>query len=672
MIPKETVDKILETSRVEEVIGDFIALKRRGVNFIGLCPFHGEKSPSFTVSPTKGIYKCFGCGKGGSAVNFVMDHEQLSYPDGLRWLAKKYRIEIKEIELTPEKVAENNDRESIFQVLAFAQKLFSNVLLNTEEGKVIGLSYFEERGFTPAIIEKFQLGYSPERSDFFVEEANKNAYKLEFAERASLITKRYGKDGYYGRFNGRVMFPIHNISGRVVGFGGRTLKKEKNIAKYVNSQQTEVYNKSEVLYGLYFAKKEMVAKDFCFLVEGYADVISMVAAGFENVVASSGTSLTTEQIKLIRRFTKNITILYDGDAAGIKASFRGIDKILEEGLNVKVLLFPDGEDPDSYSRKVSNSELQSFIDKNTQDFISFKTNLLIDETKGDPVKRANLIIEIVESIALIPEPVIRSVYVQECSRIMKIEESILHAEVNKLRRKSKEKNAEKKELEQQKTGENVTINLDEESDKNVGQNINDFTTDATFQELDVARILVLHGTRDIDMEVVIEDGTELNKDGIEVAKTKTILLPFKISQVIVHALQEDVFVFINEAHQKIYLEVANAVETDTFFDTKYFTNHVDEEIRKFAIDVWETPYTLHNWESRKIVVDSEEAQLKIMTNSAISSLRMKIIEKLKNELREELKKEITEENVNEILEQIINLDDGKKGYASALGRIVVR
>jgi len=660
LIPKETVDKIIDTARVEEVVGDFIALKRRGLNLLGLCPFHGEKSPSFTVSPAKGIYKCFGCGKGGAPVNFIMDHEQLSYPDALRWLAKKYNIEIQEEELTPERVAENNDRESILQSLAFAQKLFTDTLLNSNEGKLIGLSYFEERGFSKAIIDKFQLGFSPEKNSFFEEEATKNGFKLEFAERAGLITKRDNDKGYYGRFAGRVMFPVHNIAGRVIAFGGRTLKKEKNIAKYVNSPQTEVYNKSEVLYGLFFAKKEIIAKDNCLLVEGYADVISMFEAGFENVVASSGTSLTVEQIKLIRRFTKNITILYDGDAAGIKASFRGINLILEEGLNVRVLLFPDGEDPDSYSRKVSNSELQEFIDANTKDFITFKTNLLIEETKGDPVKRAGLIKDIVESISLIPDPVIRSVYVQECSRIMTIDEQILHAEVNKLRRKNKEKNSDKNEqpegeLNIIKSGELTTeVNIQQRQ-----ESVTDLLNDISFQERDVARILVLYGNKEIEAEIELEGEKQTHI--------------FKVSQVVEHELNSDSYQFTNPLYQEIFNEIVASNALDNFLEVKYFVNHQNAGIRNFAIDVFETPYKLHNWEKQQIFVNTEESMLKSTVNGAIYSLRLKLIERMKKELSEELKQELTDDKVIELINQIMGLDAGKHHFAfTGLGRIVIR
>ena len=667
MIPKETIDKIIDTARVEEVIGDFIALKRRGINMIGLCPFHGEKTPSFTVSPSKGIYKCFGCGKGGAAVNFVMDHEQLSYPDALKWLAKKYNIEVKEAELTPEQIIVNNDRESVLQVLSFAQKTFSETLISSEEGRVVGLSYFEERGFSKQTIDKFQLGYSPEQGNFLEAALLNHDFKLEYAERAGLITKRENSNQYYQRFIGRVIFPIHNVAGRVIGFGGRTLKKEKNIAKYVNSPQTEVYNKSEVLYGLYFAKKEIIAKDSCYLVEGYADVISMFQAGFENVVASSGTSLTVEQIRLVRRFTKNITILYDGDAAGIKASFRGINLILEEGLNVKVLLFPDGEDPDSYSRKLSNSELQKYIEDNTQDFISFKTKLLIDETKNDPIKRASLIKDIVESISLIPDPVIRSVYVQECSRIMRIDEQTLHVEVNKIRRKNKEKESDKSADGTASTESgNYGYQVIEATHggavpalPQIQNNIDELINDLSFQERDIVRIMMLYGTLEISVNVDVEGE---NADHI-----------FKVSQVIEHELLSDNFKFSNPLYQQIFDEVVRENQADNFLDIKHFVNHSSEQVRTLAIDFYEIPYKLHNWEKQQINIVTEEVLIKQALYGSIYSLRLKLIERLKREVQEELRKDLDDATLEELLEQVKQLDAGRRHFAyTSLGRVIVR
>ena len=433
MIARDTIQTIIETARVEEVVGDFVTLRKRGVNMIGLCPFHNEKTPSFTVSPVKGIYKCFGCGKAGNSVNFVMEHEHYTYPEALRFLAKKYSIEIEEEEQTPEQLQEINEKESLYAVTAFAQKFFTEQLFQSEEGKAIGLTYFKNRDFREHIMEQFQLGYSPDAWEAFTHKAIENGYSPEFLVKSGLTIDKDGKR--FDRFSARVIFPIHNLSGRVIGFGGRILKSEEKKAKYINSPESDIYNKSQVLYGIYFAKNAIIKKDNCYLVEGYTDVISLFQAGFENVVASSGTSLTTDQIRLIKRYTPNITILYDGDEAGLKASFRGIDMILEQGMNVKIVMFPDGEDPDSFVRNHRSIEVEEFLNKSANDFIRFKTNILLKDAQDDPIKKAGLIKEIVQSISLIPDAIIRSVYVKECSATMDMAEQTLMNELNKLLRK---------------------------------------------------------------------------------------------------------------------------------------------------------------------------------------------------------------------------------------------
>jgi DNA primase len=419
---------------VVDVVGDFITLKRRGVNYIARCPFHDEKTPSFMVSATKNIYKCFGCGKSGSSVSFVMEHEKLSYPEAIRWLGKKYGIEIREKEQTPEDIARNNDRESMMIVSSFANSFFSDALLNSDEGRAIGLSYFRERGFSRKTVERFQLGYSPARRNAFSEAALKAGYKEEFLVKTGLSIKR--DDGsLFDRFAGRVMFPIHSLAGRVIGFGGRILQADKKAAKYLNSPDSEIYLKRNVLYGIFFAKQAIGRLDKCYLVEGYTDVISMFAAGIENVVSSSGTSLTEEQIRLVSRFSENITVLFDGDAAGIKASLRGIDMLLRFGLKVKVVLLPDGDDPDSFSKKHSADELRRFLDGAEQDFLSFKVQLLNRSNAGDPLKKAEAIREIVNSISVIPDLITRSVYIKECSKALEIDENVLSREVTRTRSK---------------------------------------------------------------------------------------------------------------------------------------------------------------------------------------------------------------------------------------------
>ena len=432
MIDSATKDRILEAAHIVDVVSDFVTLRKRGVNFVGLCPFHADRHPSFYVSPAKNLCKCFACGEGGSPVYFIMKHEQLGYYDALRYLAKKYHIEIHERELTDEERQAQSDRESMFILNSWAQKYFTSCLMEHEEGRTIGLPYFAQRGFREETIRKFQLGYGLERRDDLYRTALEKGYKKEYLEKTGLVSF-YEDGGAYDRFRGRVIFPIHTMSGKVVGFGGRILDTTKKTGKYLNSPESEIYHKSSELYGLYFAKQAIVKADKCFLVEGYTDVISMHQSGIENVVASSGTALTQGQIHLIHRLTNNITVLYDGDAAGIKAAIRGIDLLLEAGMNVKVLLLPDGEDPDSFARSRNAFDLSVYLNNNETDFIRFKTQLLLREAEGDPIRRAALITEILQSVALIPDAIKRSVYLQECSRMMDIKEPILLGELNKLR-----------------------------------------------------------------------------------------------------------------------------------------------------------------------------------------------------------------------------------------------
>lgn len=432
MIDQVTIGRILDAAQITEVVSDFVKLRRRGVNYLGNCPFHNEKTPSFTVSPAKGIYKCFGCGKGGNVVNFIMEHESLNYPEALKFLARKYHIEVIEKEETPEEKQQKDDRESMMIVSGFAQKYFTRYLWNEPEGTAIGLAYLRERGLRDDIIKKFELGYCPDGKSIFTDEAQKAGYRMEFLEKTGLTIKR--DDWIRDRFGGRVMFPIHNVAGRVIGFGGRILKDDPKAAKYLNSPESEIYHKSNALYGIFQAKREVTRVDKCFLVEGYTDVLALHQAGIENVVASSGTALTAEQIRLIKRFTQHITILYDGDEAGIKASLRGIDLILEEGMNVKVLLLPKGEDPDSFARKNNATAFQAYISENETDFIQFKTKLLLKTTEKDPVARAKLIQDVIRSVAVIPESITRAVYIRECSKLLDVEESVLYNEVRKILR----------------------------------------------------------------------------------------------------------------------------------------------------------------------------------------------------------------------------------------------
>lgn len=432
MIDQPTIDRILDAANIVDVVSEFVTLRKRGINYVGLCPFHTDKTPSFYVSPAKNICKCFACGEGGTAVHFIMKQEQLNYFDALRYLAKKYNIEIQERELTDKEKQKRSDRESMLIVNGWAQQYFTTQLYEHVEGKTVGLRYFAERGFREDTIRKFQLGYSLDQRDALYKEAKKSGYKKEFLEKTGLVIA-YDNGGVNDRFRGRVIFPVHTLSGKVVAFGGRILKKDEKTAKYVNSPESEIYHKSNELYGIYFAKQSMVKEDRCFLVEGYTDVISMHQAGIENVVASSGTALTQGQIRLIHRFTNNITVLYDGDAAGIKAALRGIDLLLEDGMNVKVVLLPDGEDPDSFARKHNASQFAEFIKRSETDFIRFKTRLLLDDAGTDPIKRSSLITDIIRTVAIIPDNIARSIYIRECSSMMEIDEQVLLNEVNKIR-----------------------------------------------------------------------------------------------------------------------------------------------------------------------------------------------------------------------------------------------
>lgn len=644
MIRKETIDQIVEISRIEDVVGDFVHLRKRGVNLLGLCPFHNEKSPSFTVSPAKGIYKCFGCGKAGNAVNFMMDHDHLSYPEALRYLAKKYGIAIDEEPMNEESIREQNQRESLFIANAYAAKAFSENLKSTTEGQTIGLSYFRERGFTEEMITRFELGYSLEGRDHFSKMAIQNGYSAEVLEKAGLIVNREGK--LYDRFWGRVMFPIHNLSGKVHAFGGRILKTDIKTAKYLNSPETDIYHKSNTLYGMYFAKKSVIQNNNCYLVEGYTDVISFHQAGIENTVASSGTSLTVEQIRLIARYTKNVTVLYDGDYAGIKASLRGIDLILEEGLNVKVVLFPDGDDPDSFARKTSNSALLEFLKEQAKDFIVFKTSLLFDEVKNDPVKKAGLIRDIVESIAKIPDSILRATYVKECSHLMDMSEQILLSELNKTRNKNLKGKQEE------------SISIPEEIEDLLEAEVPNSEDTHQTQELEIIRLLLNYASHEIHFSE--PDSTEI--------------LAYKIANVIVQEISADGVAFENELFQKIFREFEEGIKNNLIHEQNYFINHPDEDISRFVVDVISSPYQLsENWEkAHQIFVPLEESLLKQSVLSAIYSLKLKKVMKMIVETQEEMKKQITEEEQIILLEKNMRLMAVVKNLAKIKGIVILK
>ena len=553
-------------------MGDFVTLKRRGSNMIGRCPFHDEKTPSFTVNTARGIFKCFGCGKAGDSIKFVMEHEHFTYPEALKYIARRYNLEIEEREVTQEEKLAESERESLFAVNEFARNYFKQILHESEEGQAIGLSYFKERGFTAETIEKFQLGYSPESFDAFLKTAEEKGYKAEYLLKLGLI-KENDKGRRYDAYRGRVIFPIHNISGRVIGFGGRVLKKTETAPKYINSPQNEIYDKSKTLYGIYFAKESIIKNDICYLVEGYTDVTSMYQAGIKNAVASSGTSLTEEQIKLIRRFTENVTILYDGDTAGIKASFRGIDMILEQGLNVRVLLFPDGEDPDSFARKTPQDELMTYLTANTRDFISFKTEVLVKDAGTDPVKRAEIIRDVVTSISLIPDPIKRSLFIRECATLFSMEETMLNVELNKILRNKKRKNQneEEKAAEQLPDGEafpQLPAEL-EWPEYRQGE----------LHETDLMRLLVQYGPQRAHMVFKDENGDPVPTDS-------------RVADLIITELKEEAFNFDREIFNQIMtiIEAVNleAEELTTFEDI--LIKHDDALIQEAVINLISSRY----------------------------------------------------------------------------------
>ena len=613
LISRPTIARILETADIVEVIGDFVNLKKAGQNYKGLSPFTDEKTPSFFVSPSKNIFKCFSSGKGGNVVSFLMEHEHFTYPEALKFLAKRYNIEVEEEEQTPEDKEAESEREALYNLSAFAQKYFTEQLWDTETGRAIGLEYFKERDLKEDTITKFQLGYSPDEWDAFTKHAQEGGYKLEYLEKTGLSIIKDEKQ--YDRFRGRVIFPIHNLSGRVLGFGGRTLKSDKNIPKYVNSPESDIYLKSKILYGLYFAKGPIIKEENCYLVEGYTDVISLHQAGFENVVSSSGTALTEDQIRLIGRYTKNITILYDGDPAGIKASFRGIDLILEQSLNVRIVLFPDGEDPDSFVRKHRRAEVEDFLKENAVDFIRFKTNLLLDEVGDDPIKKSGLIREIVTSISLIPDAIARQVYVQECSSMLDISEQALMNELNKLLRKKFYKKADARPEEVPPEQQDIQVEAQKEID----------VTDSEFQERDLIRILLQHGTEEL---LFSDKVTEKHfEDRIIIA-----------ARFIVDEVQQDEITFSNPTYQKIYDSYLDLMGEADSAQTQLLIEHDDQEISLEVTNLILSPHDLSpNWKEQRISVTTESDKLKEAVLSVLYSFKAKKIEKQIRDVQLEIK-----------------------------------
>lgn len=667
MIPKETVDKIIEESRIDEVISDFVALKKRGVNLLGNCPFHNEKTPSFTVSPAKGIYKCFGCGVSGNSVNFVMEHEQMSYPEALKYLAKKYNITVEEKEISKEERLKIDKRESLFLVTQFAKDQFIKNLHQTDEGKSVGLGYFKSRDISYEMIEKFGLGYSFEERNHLTKIAIDKGYKKENLIASGVTSEINNK--LYDRFFGRIIFPIHNLAGRAVGFGARILQSNKKAAKYLNSPETNIYHKSDVLYGLHLAKRSMIQQNNCFLVEGYTDVISLHQKGIENVVASSGTSLTEGQIKLVRRFTPNITVLYDGDEAGIKASFRGIDLILKEGMNVKVVTFPDGEDPDSFARKNNRVDLEEYIKTNQQDFISFKTSILLKDTKNDPIKRANLIKEVVQSIAIIPDMIVRTVFTQEASKILNIGEQNIVNELNKIRRTNYEKEQKKNYISKSSSNfidtsersqssntlksnekEKVSFQQDEKKKKLINEN--------KYHEAYLLRLLLKYGHFEISVDNQYDEDIEIPK----------IQHQISIAQMVIEDITHDEIEFDNREHQLIWDTFKAKFHEGNIPTEKFFLQSSEANLVREVIEITEERHSLSDWEKKSIYVTTEQDKIKLAITVALNRLKLGKIKGQINEVNTKIKSETSAEEINILLNHLSILNKAKLTLAVALGR----
>ena len=660
MIDRETVDRIYAAANIVDIVGDYVTLKRKGVNYVACCPFHNEKTPSFVVSPSKGVYKCFGCGKGGNAVTFVMEQEGVSYPEALKMVAKRYGIEVKEEAMTEEELRRNDDRESMFVLNGWAAEYFANYLHRDSEGINVGLAYFrQKRGLTDATIKKFGLGFCPSKGDRMSQDALAAGYKREFllSTGLSLVSERNG--GLYDRFRDRVIFPVHNISGRIVAFGGRTLRTDKQVAKYQNSPESEIYSKKRELYGLYFAKKAIQQQNFAIMVEGYLDVISMHQAGIENVVASSGTSLTTEQIRLLGRFTKNITVIYDGDSAGIHASLRGIDMILKEGMNVRVVLLPEPEDPDSFARSHTAAEVQEYIRANEQDFLEFKARLLLQDAQGDPIRKAALIGDMVQSIAQIPDSIQRSVYIKECSRIMDIDEQILIGEVARKRLTTSGDRETDDFLRRQAAARQRETVQPQRPEAEYAEKVE---AGSSFEALEreIVKYLLKYGHCSFDF-----------KEG-------RTMVSCNVAEVIFSELSDDQIVFRNPVYAKImavYREQWEVSGPGVEVPAHLFLNHIDPQVCSAAVDILTSddnyvPSEL--WKRKEIHVESEAEMLAVGVPKAVTLYKSKVVQALIKELSDRLKDEtLPEAEMNDILQRMNNYNQVKATMAKKLDRLIL-
>jgi DNA primase len=654
MISQTTIDNVFETARVEEVIGDFVVLKKSGSNFKGLSPFSDERTPSFMVSPAKQLWKDFSSGKGGSVVSFLMEHEHFSYPEAIRYLANKYGIEVEETERTDEQKEKATQKENLFVVSDYAREYFHKTLLNVEEGKAIGLSYFKERGFTQETIEKFSLGYSLDKWDAFTNTAIKKGYQLEFLEKTGLTIVKGEKQ--FDRFKGRVIFPIQSMSGRTLGFGGRILTNDKKAAKYLNSPESDIYHKSDVLYGLYQAKSVISKEDNCYLVEGYTDVLQFNQSGIINVVSSSGTALTPNQIRLINRLTKNITVLYDGDDAGLRASIRGIDLILEQGMNVKVCTFPEGEDPDSFAKNNSIEILKEYLNENSKDFITFKANLLVKEADNDPIKKANTVHEIITSISKIPDDIKKEIYIQECSRLMNIEESTLYSS---LAQKLKKQNKELSKKFQKKNIPFNVISSEKQSFKKV---------DHQFElEKKIIELLLIYGFKEEEFE---EISIEINDEGEISHKSETI--KSKVFEKIYLDLQEDETEFANESFKEMYQLIIEEFNTYQNFKAERLIRKLPPEKAELITHILfdSERYELHNWIGREIYVKDKNQTVSQVVSETIFNLRRYLIAMKINELAQDIKNLKDESLKKETLKETYEYTALKKLLSDKLNRVL--
>ena len=654
MISKNTIDKVYDQMRVEEVIGDFVQLKRAGSNYKGLSPFSNERTPSFMVSPVKQIWKDFSSGKGGNAIAFLMEHEHFTYPEAIRYLAKKYHIDIEETEQSTEEKAQADERESLYIVSEYAQQYFQDTLFNTEAGKAIGMTYFKERGFTEETIQKFRLGFSPDEWTAFTDNALAKGYQLEFLEKTGLTI--VNGDRKFDRFKGRVMFPIHSMSGRVLGFGGRILTNDKKQAKYLNSPESEIYHKSKVLYGIFFAKQAIAKADNCYLVEGYTDVIQMHQKGIGNVVASSGTALTQDQIRLIHRLTPNITVLYDGDAAGLRASIRGVDLILEQGMNVKVCTFPDGDDPDSFARKTAYEDLLLYLENNATDFIRFKASLLMQEAQNDPIKKAETIRDMVESISKIPDLIKREVYVRECATIMDISEQVLFSTLAQILKKDF---YEGQKVERKQKAAMQVVQTPEEAQKRTVNRLE-------ILEYDLIKNLLLYGNR----ECVFTD-TILVEEEDGSLKEEQVQQTLKIYEKIFLELQEDEIELANPDFKQIYQLLMSKLSENPNYDVNRIANELpielSEKVSGMLLD--DENNQLHDWSKRDIVPKAKDAHLETIVGDIILNIRSLLVHHLIQSLTQQMA-QANEEEKKKLLENVMNYIQLQKLLAKRLNIVV--